>query len=186
MASYDSTRSHRWLNARELTEYVALQHHGEMGGSFNVSIVTPLRRVARQVENGDLNWIVEKKFLAFAGPHRRSEMTAEGYRTLTPRNYIPYFKKHNVTLVVSHPARFLPIWNVRYKPCSTVNRRWDYMMHSFPRRIMDGTCPLRYCSTLPLYDLFIWLVLQLNISTRLISHFKELLPHFPPSAPRFA
>lgn len=28
-------------------------------------------------------------------------MTREGYRTLTPRNYIPYFKKHNVTLVVS-------------------------------------------------------------------------------------
>ncbi|CAN0589506.1 unnamed protein product, partial [Ectocarpus sp. 12 AP-2014] len=39
-------------------------------------------------------------FLAFAGPHSRSEMTREGYRTLTPRNYIPYFKKHNVTLVV--------------------------------------------------------------------------------------
>lgn len=54
-----------------------------------------------QVENGDLNWLVDGKFLAFAGPHSRSEMTREGYRTLTPRNYIPYFKKHNVTLVVS-------------------------------------------------------------------------------------
>ncbi|CAM9154142.1 unnamed protein product [Ectocarpus sp. 4 AP-2014] len=53
-----------------------------------------------QVENGDLNWLVDGKFLAFAGPHSRSEMTREGYRTLTPRNYIPYFKKHNVTLVV--------------------------------------------------------------------------------------
>lgn len=58
-------------------------------------------KLGRQVENGDLNWLVDGKFLAFAGPHSRSEMTKEGYRTLTPRNYIPYFKKHNVTLVVS-------------------------------------------------------------------------------------
>lgn len=48
-----------------------------------------------------MNWLVDGKFLAFAGPHNRSEMTREGYRTLTPKNYIPYFKKHNVTLVVS-------------------------------------------------------------------------------------
>lgn len=54
----------------------------------------------RQVEHGDLNWIINGKFLAFAGPHSRSEMTREGYTTLTPANYIPYFKKHNVTLVV--------------------------------------------------------------------------------------
>lgn len=60
----------------------------------------------RQVENGDLNWLVDGKFLAFAGPHSRSEMTREGYRTLTPRNYTPYFKKHNVTLVVSAREAF--------------------------------------------------------------------------------
>lgn len=71
---------------------------------------------ACQVENGDLNWLVDRKFLAFAGPHGRSEITREGYRTLTPRNYIPYFKKHNVSLVVSQsdtlltpPAVFLVV-----------------------------------------------------------------------------
>lgn len=53
-----------------------------------------------QAENGDLNWIVEGKFLAFAGPHNKAEVTADGYCTLTPEDYIPFFKKHNVTLVV--------------------------------------------------------------------------------------
>ncbi|KAG5179341.1 dual specificity protein phosphatase [Tribonema minus] len=53
-----------------------------------------------QVEHGDLNWIVEGKFLAFAGPCERSSITPEGYRTLTPDDFIPYFKKHNVTLVI--------------------------------------------------------------------------------------
>lgn len=56
--------------------------------------------ILQQVENGDFNWLVDGKFLAFAGPHRRSEITKEGYHTLTPGHYIPYFKKHNVTLVV--------------------------------------------------------------------------------------
>lgn len=52
------------------------------------------------MEHGDLNWIADGKFLAFAGPHSHSEITQEGYRTLTPSDYIPYFKEHNVTLVV--------------------------------------------------------------------------------------
>lgn len=69
---------------------------------FGTSIVVAsTTSIFSQVENGDLNWVVDGKFLAFAGPHRRSEMTKEGYRTLTPANYIPYFKRHNVTLVVS-------------------------------------------------------------------------------------
>jgi hypothetical protein len=53
-----------------------------------------------QVEHGDFNWIVEGRFLAFAGPHNKAELTTDGYRTLTPDDYIPYFKKHNVTLVI--------------------------------------------------------------------------------------
>jgi cell division cycle 14 len=53
-----------------------------------------------KVENGDLNWNVEGKFLAFAGPHATREIAPGGYQTLTPENYVPYFKKKNVTLVV--------------------------------------------------------------------------------------
>jgi len=53
-----------------------------------------------QVENGDLNWIMKDKILAFAGPHHRREMSREGYCTLTPEDYIPYFLQKNVALVV--------------------------------------------------------------------------------------
>ncbi|CAM9983809.1 unnamed protein product, partial [Choristocarpus tenellus] len=89
--------------------------------TYNLTIIDCLRGLARarshcffdfktfnvneyehyeQVENGDLNWIVDNKFLAFAGPHSKSEHTGYGYQTLTPRDYIAYFRKHNVTLVV--------------------------------------------------------------------------------------
>lgn len=53
-----------------------------------------------QVENGDLNWVVEGKFLAFAGPHNTRELSPEGYFTLTPEDYAGYFLKRNVQLVV--------------------------------------------------------------------------------------
>ena len=81
-----------------------------------------------RVENGDMNWIVPGKFLAFSGPHASHHSDA-GLRTLTPGtlpslfhpflsipflfpfappfnnriyvdDYIPYFKKHNVVMVV--------------------------------------------------------------------------------------
>lgn len=53
-----------------------------------------------KVENGDLNWLVEGKFIAFAGPHEHRSSSPEGYYTLCPDDYIPYFQKMNVTLVV--------------------------------------------------------------------------------------
>ena len=53
-----------------------------------------------QVENGDLNWIQEGRFVAFAGPHESREMTPDGYRTLTVEDYAPYFRKKGVDLVV--------------------------------------------------------------------------------------
>ena len=51
-----------------------------------------------QVENGDLNWIMDGKFVAFAGPH--SAAHANEYHNLPPEAYVPYFKRKNVTLVV--------------------------------------------------------------------------------------
>ena len=58
-----------------------------------------------QVENGDLNWHISDgcegpRLLCFAGPHNTREVSREGYRTLTPDDYIPYFKKKNVQLVI--------------------------------------------------------------------------------------
>lgn len=52
------------------------------------------------MENGDLNWVVQGKFLAFAGPHNSRELSPEGYFTLTPEDYAGYFLKRNVQLVV--------------------------------------------------------------------------------------
>lgn len=52
------------------------------------------------MENGDLNWYVDGRFLAFAGPHAEKHASPGGYYSLRPEDYVPYFKKRNVTLVV--------------------------------------------------------------------------------------
>ncbi|XP_065512096.1 dual specificity protein phosphatase CDC14A isoform X1 [Caloenas nicobarica] len=52
-----------------------------------------------RVENGDFNWIVPGKFLAFSGPHPKSKLE-NGYPLHAPEAYFPYFKKHNVTSVI--------------------------------------------------------------------------------------
>ena len=52
-----------------------------------------------KVENGDLNWIIPGKFVAFSGPsgHQRDP---DGYRRFTPEDYVPIFKKFGVNTVV--------------------------------------------------------------------------------------
>uniref|UniRef100_A0A8C6UDT6 Cell division cycle 14Ab n=1 Tax=Neogobius melanostomus TaxID=47308 RepID=A0A8C6UDT6_9GOBI len=52
-----------------------------------------------RVENGDLNWIVPGKFLAFSGPHPKTKIE-NGYPLHAPEAYFPYFRKHNVSTVV--------------------------------------------------------------------------------------
>lgn len=52
-----------------------------------------------KVDNGDLNWIIPGKFLAFSSPCNNSS-DSEGYRTFTPEDYVPIFKKWKVNLVI--------------------------------------------------------------------------------------
>uniref|UniRef100_A0A4W4GL08 Cell division cycle 14A n=1 Tax=Electrophorus electricus TaxID=8005 RepID=A0A4W4GL08_ELEEL len=52
-----------------------------------------------RVENGDFNWIVPGKLLAFSGPHPKIKIE-NGYPLHTPEAYFPYFRQHNVTDVV--------------------------------------------------------------------------------------
>ncbi|KAK6179388.1 hypothetical protein SNE40_011761 [Patella caerulea] len=52
-----------------------------------------------KVENGDFNWIVPNKYLAFCGPHAKSRIE-NGYPLHAPEAYFPYFRKHNVTHIV--------------------------------------------------------------------------------------
>ena len=49
-----------------------------------------------KVENGDLNWILPKKFVAFSGPLN----VTDKYGSFTPEDYVPIFKKLGVQLVV--------------------------------------------------------------------------------------
>ena len=64
------------------------------------SLFGSLHPFTYSTKNGDLNWIIYDKILAFAGPHNRRTITPEGYCTLTPADYIPYFQRKNVGLVV--------------------------------------------------------------------------------------
>ncbi|XP_053678545.1 dual specificity protein phosphatase CDC14B [Anopheles nili] len=52
-----------------------------------------------RVENGDLNWIVPGKFLAFCGPHNETRCES-GMVQHSPYLYINYFRQHNVTAVI--------------------------------------------------------------------------------------
>ena len=52
-----------------------------------------------KVEHGDMNWIVPGKFLAFSGPSEE-ERDEDGWRTFTPDDYAPLFKKFGINTVV--------------------------------------------------------------------------------------
>lgn len=52
-----------------------------------------------KVENGDFNWIVPGKFLAFAGPHNKSRIE-NGYPLHAPDHYFPYFHSHGVSTII--------------------------------------------------------------------------------------
>ena len=60
--------------------------------TFNVKEYEQYERV----ENGDLNWILPGKFMAFSGPLN----VTDRYGSFTPEDYVPIFKKMNVGLVV--------------------------------------------------------------------------------------
>ncbi|XP_073347630.1 dual specificity protein phosphatase CDC14AB-like [Pagrus major] len=73
----------------------ALQHGFFDFDSFNVEEYEHYERV----ENGDMNWIVPGKILAFSSPHPRSKIE-NGYPLHAPEAYFVYFHQNNVTDVV--------------------------------------------------------------------------------------
>jgi cell division cycle 14 len=52
-----------------------------------------------KVDNGDMNWIIPGKFLAFSSPSNES-VDSDGYHTFTPEEYAPIFKKWKINLVI--------------------------------------------------------------------------------------
>jgi cell division cycle 14 len=81
-------------------------------------------------QNGDLNWIVKDRIIAFAGPHYRRNVSPEGYCTLTPAHYIPYFKEHKVDLVVR-----------LNKKCYDEQDFVNAGIRHFEQYYLDGSCP---------------------------------------------
>ena len=52
-----------------------------------------------KVQNGDFNWLVPSKFLAFCGPHAQSKID-NGYPLHAPEAYFPYFRLHKVSTII--------------------------------------------------------------------------------------
>lgn len=52
------------------------------------------------LDNGDLNWLVEGKFAAFAGPFEERKHYGNGYYSTIPSDYIEYFHQKNITAVI--------------------------------------------------------------------------------------
>ncbi|KAL3783470.1 hypothetical protein ACHAW5_011117 [Stephanodiscus triporus] len=83
-----------------------------------------------QVENGDLNWIVSGGILAFAGPHSHRSTTSDGYCVLTPDDYVPYFRRRGVKLVIQ-------LNKGCYDGDRFVRAGIRHVVHQYP----DGSCP---------------------------------------------
>jgi cell division cycle 14 len=81
-----------------------------------------------KVENGDMNWIIPNKLLAFGTP--TSSRYSKGYRTFTPEDYCPVFKKLGVTAVIRLNQ---PLYCAERFTSNGI-KHYDLM---FP----DGSCP---------------------------------------------
>lgn len=82
-----------------------------------------------KVENGDLNWIIPGKFIAFSGPADKPK-DPDGYRRFTPEDYVPIFKKFGVTMVVR-------LNNKQYDE----NRFKNNGIKHTDLYFLDGSCP---------------------------------------------
>ncbi|XP_063409936.1 dual specificity protein phosphatase CDC14A-like isoform X2 [Mytilus trossulus] len=82
-----------------------------------------------RVENGDFNWIIPNKMLAFSGPHSKSKIE-NGYPLHAPEAYFPYFRKHNVSTIVRLNKK---IYDAR--------RFTDAGFDHFDLFFTDGSCP---------------------------------------------
>ncbi|KAM8983518.1 dual specificity protein phosphatase CDC14B isoform 4-T9 [Ara ararauna] len=67
--------------------------------SFHLTLLDCFNAINKRAENGDFNWIIPNKFIAFSGPHSRSKIE-NGYPHHAPEAYFPYFRKHKVTTIV--------------------------------------------------------------------------------------
>ncbi|KAH0790244.1 Dual specificity protein phosphatase CDC14A [Histomonas meleagridis] len=50
------------------------------------------------IENGDMNWIIPNKLLAFAAPYPTNYV--QGFRVCTPADIVPTFKELGITVII--------------------------------------------------------------------------------------
>jgi len=82
-----------------------------------------------KVENGDMNWIIPDKFLAFAGPCPTST-DADGFPAFTPEDYVPIFREAGIGLIV------------RLNKKQYDRRRFiDHGLKHVDLYFLDGSCP---------------------------------------------
>eukprot|EP00930_Biecheleria_cincta_P001592 TRINITY_DN102729_c0_g1_i1.p1 TRINITY_DN102729_c0_g1~~TRINITY_DN102729_c0_g1_i1.p1 ORF type:complete len:477 (+),score=44.54 TRINITY_DN102729_c0_g1_i1:39-1433(+) len=84
-----------------------------------------------KVENGDMNWIIPDRFLAFAGPCP-TPTDADGFPAFTPEDYVPIFQDAGIGLVV------------RLNKKQYDRRRFiDHGLKHVDLYFLDGSCPDR-------------------------------------------
>ncbi|OHT07909.1 Dual specificity protein phosphatase CDC14A [Tritrichomonas foetus] len=81
-----------------------------------------------QVENGDMNWLIPNKLLAFASPY--STNLVQGFRVCTPSDIVPTFKEIGITRIVR-------LNNKTYEENIFKEAGFIHTELFFP----DGTCP---------------------------------------------
>lgn len=103
----------------------AIQHNFLDFSTFDVEEYEYYERV----ENGDFNWVLPGKFLAFSGPHPKSKIE-NGYPLHSPEAYFPYFRKHNIQTVIRLNKKIYP-----------ANRFTDAGFSHYDLFFTDGSCP---------------------------------------------
>ncbi|XP_017029475.1 dual specificity protein phosphatase CDC14AB isoform X3 [Drosophila kikkawai] len=106
-------------------------HKGLQAGFFNFNDFDAEEyEYFERVENGDFNWIVPQKFIAFCGPHQKSKTLPNGYPCHAPERYFSYFRENNVTTVIRLNAKV-------YHASSFENAGFDHKDLFF----IDGSTP---------------------------------------------
>jgi len=106
-------------------------HKGLQAGFFNFNDFDAEEyEYFERVENGDFNWIVPQKFIAFCGPHQKSKTLPNGYPCHAPERYFSYFRDNNVTTVIRLNAKV-------YHASSFENAGFDHKDLFF----IDGSTP---------------------------------------------
>ncbi|BFF95696.1 uncharacterized protein DMAD_13044 [Drosophila madeirensis] len=106
-------------------------HKGLQAGFFNFDDFDAEEyEYFERVENGDFNWIVPQKFIAFCGPHQKSKTLPNGYPCHAPERYFSYFRDNHVTTVIRLNAKV-------YHASSFENAGFDHKDLFF----IDGSTP---------------------------------------------